>query len=118
MSKTEKIDEFKNRINTMKNQIYKDLILYDADHSPKDLTPLNEFIFYFLKIMQFWKELFYTKYTNPIVVPKKIEDIVAENTKWVEENIIVSDDSQLRTLALYELQKNCERSPLILNEAK
>lgn len=115
MSNTEKIDEFKKRINTVKNQLYKDLILYDADHSPKDLTPLNEYIFYFLKIMQFWKDLFYTKYANPIVVPKKIEAIVSENTKWIEENIIGADD-QTRTMALYELQKNCERSPLIFNK--
>jgi hypothetical protein len=108
------LDEFKERINTMKNALYKELITYDAAHTPKDLEPLNEYIFYFLKIMQFWKDLFYNKYANSIMVPKNIEKIVSENTKWVEENIIKSDDTELRTMAMYELAKNMDKNPLIL----
>ena len=113
---SEKIADFKERISVMKKRIYNDLIL-ESKNSPKNLEPLNEYIFYFLKIMQFWKDLFYQKYVNPIVVPKKIEDIVSENTKWFEENIIGADD-QTRTMALYELQKNCEQNPVILNKPK
>jgi hypothetical protein len=114
MSNQERLDELKERINTMKNTLYKELITYDANHSPKDLEPLNEFIFYFLKVMQFWKDIFYNKYTNPISVPKNIEKIVSENTKWVEENIINSNDRELCTMAMYEISKNIDKNPLIL----
>ncbi len=119
MSSSKKIlDQLEKNILEIKNALYKDVIIYDADHTPQDLEPLANYKAYLIKILQYWSRLIYDgkeAASIPIMMPThELQKMFTEQTSWFIRNIVNSKDADLRTSAIYSVKRNCERDPLYL----
>jgi hypothetical protein len=111
--------DFEKKINAFKNMLYENVILFDQTHKPDDLTPLNNYRGYLLKILKYWSDDLYYNYPNVIkpsfLMPNhQLQQTFIKLTDWYIENILKSNDADLRMDASAIIQRQYEREPLYL----
>lgn len=112
------LKELQKNIIDLKTNLYKDIIIYDTEHRPSDLTPLNHYMTYLIKILQYWYDITYmgpSAATKLMMPTHELQELFHEKTVWYIKNIINNPDSNIRTDALYLLKKNYEKTPLYLS---
>lgn len=115
---SELLKQLDKNILELKNALYKNIVIYDQDHNPSDLTPLNNYKSYLMKVLQYWVALMYqgkAAAAVPALMPThELQKIFTELTSWFVKNIVNSTDAELRTDAIYSVKRNCEKDPLYL----
>lgn len=110
------IKAFEEKINKLKSLLYKNLIIYDESHTPGDLTPLNNYRGFLLKIFQYWSDIMYNPtQTMKLMMPThEIQQIFAQLTEWYILNVLKTNDSDLRADILHLIRREYEKDPLHL----
>lgn len=102
----------------LKNALYKNIVIYDQDHNPSDLAPLNNYKSYLMSVLQYWARLMYegkAAAAVPVLMPThELQKIFTDLTSWFIKNVVNSTDADLRADALYSVKRNCEKDPLYL----